>query len=120
MPINKRDMRTKSLRPALFLATAVAAAATITAADSWRTTLVASLAGGAILATRLRYALPAAVALVLAVTIVALGGQAAADSQRRAVAFRAGGHHDHQQDRGAVHAEHPSLRRHRPQRVSSR
>ena len=100
---------------------AAGATAAIIAGDSWRTALVAALAAGAIIATRVRYALAAAAALLLAAAALALGGSAAARSQRTASASPTTVHRQHRSDQGAAHAKRHSHRRNqaRGRRASS-
>jgi uncharacterized membrane protein YjjP (DUF1212 family) len=71
-----RVLRTPSLPSLAQAAVALIAVAVVLGADGWRGALVAAVAGGAVLATRLRFAVPLATVLLSAVAagVVLAGG----------------------------------------------
>lgn len=67
--------RTRLLGPPLYaLMVACAATVVIVEVDGWRTAALALVAGGAVLATRLRFACSAAAVLLAATALLVSGG----------------------------------------------
>jgi hypothetical protein len=69
---------------ALFVAALAICLALITATDSWRSAAAAAFAAGVLLATRIRFARVLALALVVVVALVAVGGAAPGQDMRPA------------------------------------